>query len=621
MKKKRTKNYGSLIPSKEELIILLDHFQNARFLEAENLAVSITKKFPNHQFAWKVLGALFGQTGRNTEALDVNKKSVLLSPQDPEAHNNLGVSYKELSRLNEAKVSFKKALNLKSDYIEAYTNLGITYKELGRLEQSEASHIKAIELKPKYAEAHSNLGNTYAAQNKFEKAVASYMKAIALKSNYPEAHNNLGIIFAEFGIFEKAEESFKQAISLKSSYAEAYSNLGNALRSQGRLQEAEKKQIKAIAINPKNAGSYNNLGNLLKDLGRLDEAEKSYIQAITLKPEYAEAHRHLTVIKKFTKKDEQYSKMLDLYNNENNSEEQLCHINFGLAKAYEDLGDFEKAYTHYDEGNTLRKKILNYDINQDLKDFKKLKDSYHQIKNNYLDSNKLSKNLIPIFIVGMPRSGTTLVEQILSSHSNITGAGELLFASKFGEAIAKGLSKINDISLLEFRENYLEKLKHLSKGNFFVTDKMPQNFRLIGLLAAAFPEAKIIHTKRDPAAVCWSNYKQYFSSRNLGFPYAIKDIVSYYKLYKNLMEFWENTLGHRIYNLDYELLVNDQEKETRKLIQNINIDWDDKCLSPQDNPRGVGTASNIQVRKKIYKGSSQQWKKYENFLHGVFDNF
>jgi hypothetical protein len=163
------------------------------------------------------------------------------------------------------------------------------------------------------------------------------------------------------------------------------------------------------------------------------------------------------------------------------------------------------------------------------------------------------------------------------------------------------------------------KLQNVSNGNLVVTDKMPQNFRYIGLLAAAFPEAKIIHVKRNPTAVCWANYKQYFNSKNIDYCYALDDVLSYLKLYENLMEFWGNSLSKRIYNLDYELLVESQESETRQLIDYLGFDWDEKCLSPQNNTRSVGTASNLQVRKEVYRGSSEQWKKYKPFLNGALD--
>ena len=452
MQKKATKqNLKANNPTQQQISNLLEHYQNGRFSDAEKLAVHITQDFPKHQFAWKVLGAVLGATGRKSEAVDANQKAVALSPQDAEAHNNLGIT--------------------------------------------------------------------------------------------------------------------------------------------------------------------------LKELGRLDEAEASYNQAIALKPDLADAHRNLTLMKKFDAQDEQYSKMQELYLDKNISEEQRCHINFGLAKACEDLGDFEQAFAHYSEGNIQRKKLLNYNINKDVERFRKIKSNYPQIAYNSLEPEKFSKDLMPIFIVGMPRSGTTLVEQIISSHSKVTGAGELAFADQFGAAIATGITEANNESLLNFRSKYLTKLKSVSNENLIITDKMPQNFRYIGLLAAAFPEAKIIHVKRNPAAVCWANYKQYFESKNIGYCYAIDDVISYHKLYENLMDFWTNTLSNRIYKLDYELLTVNQDSETRRLIEYLGLDWDEKCLSPQKNTRSLATASNLQVRQKVYQGSSEQWRKYQPFLNGALDGF
>ena len=574
-----------LMPSQAQIRSLLEHYKNGRFSEAEKLAISLTQQFPKHEFGWKVLGAILNQTGRVIDSLTAIEKSVQLAPQDAESHYNLGIVLQELGRLNEAKASYTQAIALNPVYTEAHNNLGNTLQELGRLDEAEASYTQVIALKPDYAEAHYNLGIVLQELGRLNEAKASYTQAIALNPVYTEAHNNLGNTLQELGRLDEAEASCRQAIALKPDYAEAHSNLGNTL----------------------------------KQLGRLDEAESSYTQAIALKPDYAKAHLILTSMKKFDGQDEQYSKMLELYLDENISDEQRCYINFGLAKACEDLGNFEQAFTHYSKGNELRKKLLKYDINQDVELFRQIKSNYPRIEHNSLEPDKLSKNLTPIFIVGMPRSGTTLVEQIISSHSKVTGAGELSYVAQFGTVIVNGFSEVNDEVLLDFRHKYLAKLNNVSNGNLIVTDKLPQNFLYIGLIAAAFPEAKIIHVKRNPAAVCWANYKQYFKAEDIGYCYAINDVITYHKLYENLMDFWTNTLSKRIYKLDYELLTVNQENETRHLIEYLDLDWDEKCLSPQNNTRSVATASNVQIRKKVYRGSSEQWKKYQPFLNGVLD--
>ena len=326
----------------------------------------------------------------------------------------------------------------------------------------------------------------------------------------------------------------------------------------------------------------------------------------------------MTGVKKFDSQDEQFFKMLELYDDESMSDEQRYHVNFGLAKVHEDLEDFERAFTHYAEGNELRKKLLGYDVSQDVELFRKIKVNYPRLEQASFEPEKLSIEPTPIFIVGMPRSGTTLVEQIVSSHPLVTGAGELPYVELFGSAMATDFSDSNHEGLLHFRNGYLNKLEGHSEGSLWVTDKMPQNFRYLGLLSKAFPEAKFIHVKRCPEAVCWGNFKTFFSGNGLGYAWAIDDIVTYYKLYQSLMEFWGDALHTRVYNLDYELLADNQESETRTLIDFIGLDWDENCLYPEGNTRSVLTASSLQVRKKVYTGSSDQWRKYERFLDGAF---
>ena len=294
---------------------------------------------------------------------------------------------------------------------------------------------------------------------------------------------------------------------------------------------------------------------------------------------------------------------------------------FALAKASDDLKNFAEAFRFYAEGNVLRKKQLGYDKQQDIELFDRLRASHPSIATHSLQLASVVPKQVPIFIIGMPRSGTTLVEQIISSHSRVRGAGELPFAARYGGRLAIGDDPVSADDLMIFREQYLNALQQRLNGSGFVTDKMPQNFRFVGLIAAAFPESKLIHVKRDPAAVCWANFKQHFVKESLGYAYSLDDIVHYHELYRALMEYWDQTLSDRIYDLDYELLTSHQEKQTRKLLAYLDLEWDAACMSPQYNKRAVATASKVQVRQKVYQGSSEKWKRYRPYLDGALDHF
>ena len=294
--KTQKRNTARVNPPQELLNSLLEHYQNGRFSIAEELAVSITQDFPKHQYAWKVLGAVLGATGRKSEALDANQTAVSLSPKDAAAHSNLGVTLQELGRLDEAETSCRKAIALNPDFAEAHNNLGNSLQELGKLDEAEASYIQAIALKSNYAEAHYNLGSTLKELGILDEAEASLRKAIDLKPDYADAHNNLGNTLKELGRLHEAEASYNQVIASKPNFAEAHSNLGNTLKKLGRLDEAEKSCRQAIALKPDYAEAHNNLGNLLQGLGRLNAAEASLRKAIELKPDYADAHNNLGTI-------------------------------------------------------------------------------------------------------------------------------------------------------------------------------------------------------------------------------------------------------------------------------------------------------------------------------------
>ena len=352
-KRKKAQKQGVKVsaPSKTDLVNLLNYYQTGRYSEAEKLAISLTQEFPKHQFSWKVLGAVLGETGRKYESLAASQKSVQLAPQDAEAHFNLGNALQKLERLEEAEASYRQAIVLKPDHGDAHSNLGNTLQELGKLDEVEASYRQTIALKPDYAEAHYNLGNTLRELGRLDEAESSYRKAITLKSDFAEAYYNLGIALKEQGRLDDAKASYTQAIALKPDFAEAHSNLGNTLQELGRLEEAEASYRQAIALQPDYAEAHYNLGSTLKQLARFDEAEITYRQAIALKSDYAEAHSNLgNTLKELGRLEESEA-----------SHRQATALKPGYAEAHNDLGvtlrelgRLEEAETSYRQAIALK---------------------------------------------------------------------------------------------------------------------------------------------------------------------------------------------------------------------------------------------------------------------------
>ena len=482
---------------------------------------AITLK-PDYAEAHSNLGVTLQDLGRLDDAETSYRKAIALKPGYAEAHYNLGVTLEAQGRLGDAEVSYRKAIALKPDYAEAHSNLGSTLKAQGRLDDAEASYREAITLKPDYAEAHSNLGVTLQDLGRLDDAEISYRKAIALKPDLAGAHSNLGNMLQEVGRLDDAETSHRRAIALEPDCAEVHYNLGNTLKDLGSLDDAEASYREAISLKPDYADAHNNLANTLKELGRLDEAETSYREAIALKPDFAKAHHNLAIEKKFSSKDEQFCRC----NRFTVTLSLLRKIVVAFASLWRRLTriweSYARAFQFYAEGNALRKKELGYE--QSTRQASYLRSSKRMASRcPYLAPEIVASECAPVFIVGMPRSGTTLVEQIISSHPLVTGAGELSFVSQFGSSLAVGQAPINAEALKTFRGEYLNALKRRSEGNAVVTDKMPHNFRFLALINAAFPEAKIIHVKRDPAAVCWANYTQYFVNDSLGYCYCLDD--------------------------------------------------------------------------------------------------
>jgi hypothetical protein len=288
---------------------------------------------------------------------------------------------------------------------------------------------------------------------------------------------------------------------------------------------------------------------------------------------------------------------------------------FALAYNYEKLKINDKFIEFLNKANKLQSKVLNFSLNNEKRLFSKIKSLFPLKPISFVDN----RHLRPIFIVGMPRSGTSLVEQIIASHDEVFGGGELTIMPDIVESLLEinldqDKLKLNEKNLSSIREEYLEQLSNFSFNEKIITDKMPLNFQYIGFILSAFPDAKIISLNRSPLAICWSNYRCLFSGESNSFSYNFDDLIEFYKLYEDLMKFWHNKFPNKIYDISYEKLTTNQEQETRKLLNYCELVWDENCLNFHNNNRAVKTASSLQVRKKMYQGSSESWKEYEEYL-------
>jgi len=600
-------------------IILKDSPQNQEaklgLLALKNLKVNKEPPQANIQS----IVALYS-SGKIQEALVDIEALVKDFPNSPILYNIRASCYKANGQINTSIKDYEKAVSLKPDYAEAYYNLGITLRELGQLEAALKSYEKALAIKHEYPEAHNNLGSVLLDLGSLDSATDHFEWALAFKPNYPEAHNNLGVVERKLEKLDKAIKSFKKAIDIQPNYVQAHSNLGNILQDIGQLDAAMNCYKNALAINPNHTQCYLDIGLIHKEKGQIDDAIKFFEKALTINPSHAVTYDNLSDIKKYTINKKHITKMQSLLSSDTLSPSDRRHLCFALAKVNENLDNQGELFKYLHEANRLRKHELNYSFDRSKTLFSTVKEifssTYPDIEKSLASEPSTFK---PIFIVGMPRSGTTLVEQITSSHPAVHGAGELTNLPTIIGPIAtdhlnQGINKLPQKPFLSIREQYLDVLSNLNVSESVITNKLPLNFIYIGFILTAFPEAKIVHMKRDARAICWSIYKSNFRNTGNGYSYNFDDLAGFYGLYSDLMDFWHQLFPDRIYDMCYEDLTTNQEEETRKLLEYCELEWDDNCLSFHKNKRAVKTASAIQVREKMYQGSSEAWKKYEIHL-------
>ena len=489
--------------------------------------------------------------------------------------------YKEITKINET-------LNI--PYIGA-SNVYIVQK---KIEQAAEILKEGLDKIPSDFEITYALANVYFIGKKYEKALANYLNILPKKRNHPDLHNRIGLCY----------ENLSQLDNAKMSY------------------------LKALDINPNFTDALCNYGNLERSLGNMELAQQIFEKTLNLNPYIHEVHRYLSIIKKYTDKDSHLKQMLSIIKEKKfkDNENKLYQIYFALSKAFEDLKNYELSVRYLLKGNKFRRKtIVNHNIDYAREHFKTIKDIFSEIDFN---SIKGSDNSSPIFILGMPRSGTTLVEQIVSSHSKVNSGGEMIYISQvikeffpeadlkeFREKVIKNIGKVAK----NMGEKYLDFVKDKNNKNY-LTDKLPNNFTFIGFIKIMFPNAKIIYCRRNAKDNCLSIFKNFFSDNGIWFAYDEQELVNFYHLHEDYMDLWNKKLNNEIITIQYEDLISDQENVTRNLIKELNLSWDDNCLVFYKNKAKVDTLSTSQVRQPIYTQSVNSYKNFEKYLPKLFQN-
>jgi len=495
----------------------LAHHQAGRWQEAEAIYQSILQEQPQHPDALHLLGVIAHQKGKHEIAVNLIENAIKINPTISDFYNNRGEAYRALHKNDLAINSYEQALTIKPNYAKAHYNLAVTLQELGRLEDAIAHYERALTIKPDYAKAHNNLGFALQGLGRLENAITHYQQALAFKSNYAEAHYNLGNALKELGLQEDAVASYERALTIKPDYAKANNNLGIAMQ----------------------------------ELGRREDAIAHYEQALAIKPDYAEAQFHLTMIKP---SQEQISIIEKRLTSQIVSEKDAILYNYSLGKLFDNAKSFTKAFEHYLRANTLKRKSVTYDSQNHSIHVDRLIEVHSK---RYFQEKTAcgSDSELPVFIVGMPRSGTSLVEQIVSSHPQVYGAGELKSIGQIERKITKkfealktypkSMSLCNASIASKYSAKYLKQIGVYSQDATRITDKTPNNFLRIGLIKTLFPNARIIHCQRNALDTCMSIFFNNFAVGN-DYSFDLTELGKYYLDYERLMAHWNKLFPTKI---------------------------------------------------------------------------
>ena len=476
---------------------------------------------------------------------------------------------------------------------------------------------QGLSLFPTSAPLHNLAGNAWKSSGEYVTAIECYRTAAGLQPNDAKILSNLATALARLNRFQEALIHGKRSVELQAGSAELLYNLGNIHKSKGEIKEAIINYERALAIDASNPNLHNNLANAYKMDGRGHEAVEHYSIAYRLRPSDYRILKNLVSTKAYCANEENYQRLKSDFLSLSHADPYRADFASAVFSVAKKLSKFEEAFDFLKIANGLRKQLLEYSFEKDEEFFATLESLEECSSGGALIAHAPS-DFQPIFVVGMPRSGTSLLEQIISAHSKVEGLGELSFVSQI-------MSIFLDKSGLEFssavlRAQYYRKIEEAYGPVTQFTDKMPTNFLYLPMLADAFPEAKFVHIYRQPQATCWSIYERQFTEGGLGFAYCLEDLKQYYNHYVVLMRRYSHQLKHRMFHINYEALTDTPEAEIPRLMDYLELPMEPDVLLPHTNNRGVATASSEQIRQPIYRDSSKAWLAFEPWLKGKLDN-
>ena len=549
--------------------------------------------------------------GQTKEAEELYRQAIKLEPNYVEAHNNLCIALIRQNQFDEAIQEARIALSYRPEYIEGLMNLSIAHRSMGQIDEAEKAIQKATLLNPDSAEVHVELADILFMQDRYAEAELELETARSLEPDSPRVYIRLSNVLERGNKIEEALRAVDKAVEMNPEMPEAYIRKGSICHIANRIEEAEKYFKKALEMRPDMAAAHLALAEMYLSIGELDKSEE-YIEKVRKKtPELPALYQTLSKTKKYKKEDPDFQRMVQLSDNiEQYGLDQASILNFALFSAYEGMGEYREAFKHLKKANDYKRRLIPYDHDRQAKSFKTIQENYTKEKLDYFEGKGFSSD-VPVFIIGMPRSGTTLTEQVISSHPDAFGAGELMEVSmldlEFGPA--------NDQNISKQGEWYVERVKKRDKDGTAkrITDKMPGNFASLGKIVSILPDAKVIHCRRNPIDTCLSCYKQNFA-RGQYWSYNLEELGAYYNCYLELMAHWRDVIGDRFIEIDYEETVGEFETQARRLIDHVELPWNDACLEPHKQKRAVLTASKMQVIKPVYKTSVRSWERYADEL-------